>query len=56
MPPADFETAITAAERPQTYTLGRAATGLSPLYRGLREDVVLLLQHVAECIFSIDNF
>ena len=56
MPPADFEPAIPAAERPQTYTLGRAATGISPLYWGLREHVLLLLQRVAEFIFSTDNF
>ena len=56
MPPAKFEPAIPAAERPKTYALGRAATGISPLYWRLPEDVVLLLQHVAEFIFSTDNF
>jgi hypothetical protein len=28
MPPAGFELAIPAGERPQTYALGRAATGI----------------------------
>jgi len=56
MPPADFENAIPAAERTQTYTVGRAATGINPLYWRLREDVVLLLQREAEFIFNIDNF
>jgi hypothetical protein len=33
MPPAGFEPAIPASERPQTDTLGRAATGIGPGYR-----------------------
>ena len=28
MPPAEFELAIPATERPQTHALGRAATGI----------------------------
>jgi len=28
MPPVGFETTISAGERPQTYTLDRAATGI----------------------------
>jgi len=28
MPPAGFETSISAGERPQTHTLDRAATGV----------------------------
>jgi hypothetical protein len=31
MPPAGFETTIPASERPQTYALGRAATGIGIL-------------------------
>jgi len=31
MPPAGFETAVQAGERPQTYALDRAATGISDM-------------------------
>jgi hypothetical protein len=55
MPPAEFEPAIAVVERPQTYALDCAAVGFSPLYWRLPEDVVLLLQHVGEFIFSTDN-
>jgi hypothetical protein len=32
MAPAGFETAISAGERPQTYTLHRAAAGIGKMY------------------------
>ena len=31
MPPVEFEPAISAGERPQTYALNRAAIGAGPL-------------------------
>ena len=33
MPPVGFEPTISANERPQTYTLDRAATGTGNFYR-----------------------
>jgi len=32
MPPEGFKPAITVSERPQTYALDRAATGIGPLF------------------------
>jgi len=32
MPPAGFETTISAGERPQTYALDRAATGIGQTF------------------------
>jgi hypothetical protein len=37
MPPVEFEPTISAGERPQTYALGRAATGTDELL-GLVQD------------------
>jgi hypothetical protein len=40
MPPAGFETTISAGERPQTYTLDRAATGTGHL--NLKQELILI--------------
>jgi hypothetical protein len=42
MPPAGFETAIPASERPQTHTLDRAATGIDQLS-------FMILKRVMKC-------
>ena len=44
MPPAAFEPTISAGERPQTYTLDRAATGTDMFNNKYLRFVILYLQ------------
>jgi len=52
MPPVEFEPTISASERPQTYALDRAATGIG----GLVYDTVTKFGETAAYVFGIKAF
>ena len=53
MSPSEFEPTIPASERPQTYTLDRAATGTDKLYNILQYSSTLIFALQFQVIFLI---
>jgi hypothetical protein len=50
MPPAVFETAITASERPKTHALDRAATGVGDEGTNTKLNIPLSPEVTAKCL------